>query len=144
MRTAPALTISLLISIGIFPLIGMASSNFFGNGIHNVFLALLLSGAIFYFSYLEASLNNLKNAKKLIKLLRRPSLPVRVTIALTLLWIIYAPIYVYLFEPYDYMGYADVKHFKKIMSFPIAVAWTGLLFFKIIVAPRNQDIEELT
>lgn len=68
---------------------------------------------------------------------RSASVSVRAAIGFPLFWIACVGAYVYLCEPYGYMGDADYNHMFKVMLFPIAVVWAGLFLYKKVVAAKN-------
>lgn len=63
---------------------------------------------------------------------------IRAAIVLPIFWIACVGAYVYLFEPYGYMGDDDYNHMLKIMLFPVAVVWSGLFLYKKLIITKDD------
>ena len=70
---------------------------------------------------------------------RAASRAIRAAIAFPMFWIICVGAYVWLFEPYGYMGSDDYSHMFKVMLFPPAVFLVALLLYKKVVAPKGTQ-----
>lgn len=62
----------------------------------------------------------------------------RAAIVFSLFWVLCVGAYVWLFEPYGYMGDSDYSHMYKIMLFPVAVVWAGLFVYKRFIASSSS------